>query len=115
MEAIRIRALQTELMVAGLSCNGKKHYNHFVRDHRSELKEYAEALRGYFRRVYGSGGEMELNKFVTRLANEMSTRSMQSARDFCENARDQFESTESEAKLQNVDYRYRGEIRACRY
>lgn len=114
MQAIRIRALQTELMLAGLSCNGRQHYNHFVRSFRSELKTYATALRSYFHRAYGKSGENEMNQFITRLANESSTRSVHGADVFCSNAREWFSTVEQQKNLRNVAFTYRGDIRECR-
>jgi aromatic ring hydroxylase len=114
MQAIRIRALQTELMMAGLSCNGRKHYSHFVNNYKSELKQYANAMRSYFKRAYGNSGETKMNQFVTQLANESSTRSIKrGAEEFCDNAREWFDAVEEKDNLQNVAYSYRGDIREC--
>ncbi len=115
MQAIRVRALQTELMFAGLSCNGRNHYNHFVNNYRPELKEYADALRGYFQRVYGRSGETKMNQFITRLANQSSTRSIKRGTEaFCANARAWFEDVGQEKDLRQVAYTYSGDIRQCR-
>ena len=76
MQAIRVRALQTELMIAGLSCNGQAHYNYFITNYQLQLKTYADAMRSYFKRSYGPTAELEMNEFVTQLANESATRSI---------------------------------------
>lgn len=115
MEAIRIRALQTELMMAGLSCNGQRHYNRFVQNYRSELKQYARILRGYFVRGYGDDAENEMNQFITQLANESSKRSLQNgAKSFCLDARGLFKTVSASKKLNHADFDYRGNISECR-
>ena len=87
-----------------------------MRSYRSELKTYADAMRGYFRRVYGANGETEMNEFVTKLANESSKSSIKhGAQTFCSDAREWFEAVEQESHLQNVAFTYRGDIRECAY
>ncbi len=114
MEAIRIRALQTELMMAGLSCNGQRHYNRFVKNYRSELKQYARALRSYFVRGYGDDAENEMNQFVTQLANQSSRRSLQNgAKSFCSDASGLFQTVSASKKLNHADFDYRGDIKQC--
>ncbi len=87
-EAINFRLLQTELMVAALSCGRddfKSKYNTFVVRFRPALRHNGRALRAIFRRAYGHNGKRRLDKYVTRLANEASVRSMENA-SFCETA-----------------------------
>lgn len=114
IEAIRIRALQTELMMAGLSCNGKKHYNRFVKQNRTELKSYAKSLRGYFERNFSGNAETEMDQFITKLANDSSKRSLKNgAKSFCSDANTLFKAVSKEDDLGNVTYRYRGDISEC--
>ena len=116
MQAIRVRALQTELMIAGLSCNGQAHYNYFITNYQLQLKTYADAMRSYFKRSYGPTAELEMNEFVTQLANESATRSIKKgAKTFCNNARAWFEKVEEKDKtLHDVSFAYHGEIHECR-
>ena len=114
MEAIRIRALQTELMMAGLSCNGKKHYNRFVKNNRTELKHYAKSMRGYFERNFSGNAETEMDQFITKLANDSSKRSLKNgAKSFCSDANTLFKTVSTADDLQSTKYRYRGEISEC--
>lgn len=71
-DALAARALQTDLMVAALVCDRREDYNDFVRRHRDALAAHGNALRAWFRQEYGRAGETEMNRFVTRLANEAS-------------------------------------------
>ena len=85
-EAIAFRHLQTELMVAALSCGRETYrskYNTFVLRYRPALQRNGRTLRTIFKRNYGNGGKRRLDRYVTRLANEASVRSMQRD-EFCE-------------------------------
>ena len=78
-EAIAFRKLQSELMVATLSCKDARitaHYNIFVSRFRPALRDNARVLKAYFRRLYGSAGQHKLDDFITRLANEASNRQL---------------------------------------
>lgn len=74
--ALNMRVLQTELMVAALSCGEKERYNDFVVQHQSELVRGGKNLRGFFTRVHKGKSQKALNNFVTLLANEASERSL---------------------------------------
>ncbi len=93
-EAIAFRKLQSELMVATLSCKDARitaHYNIFVSRFRPALRDNARVLKAYFRRLYGSAGQHKLDDFITRLANEASLASMGQPH-FCTNALARFEA-----------------------
>src|SRR5512135_3477620 len=75
--AFDTRVLQSELMVAALSCGENARYNNFVKKFESELVANGKALRGYFARNYGKSGEDLLDRFITRIANNAATRRMQ--------------------------------------
>jgi hypothetical protein len=75
--ALNTRVLQTELMVAALSCNEQQRYNAFVTNYRGHLAEQGASLRAWFSRTYGSASSSELNAFVTKLANDASKRSLE--------------------------------------
>lgn len=84
--SIEVRRLQTKLMVAALSCRARSDYNDFIRAHRPSLQSYGKAIKAEFRRRYGRAGSKELNRFVTRLANEASARSNADRAGFCADA-----------------------------
>jgi hypothetical protein len=84
--SIEVRRLQTNLMVAALSCGARSEYNNFILTHRPSLQKYGKAIRAEFRRRYGPKGSKRLNRFITRLANEASARSNADRDTFCANA-----------------------------
>lgn len=79
--AMQLRTVQTELMVAALSCNAADRYNAFVTGNRPVLMEAYTQLKRYFRK---RGGEKALNAFITGLANDTSTRSVKHIAKFCQ-------------------------------
>lgn len=81
--ALNTRVLQTELMVAALSCGEKDRYNAFVTTFKSQLSTSGQALRTMFRRVHGGRGDYEMNAFVTRLANDASQRNAMGKPGYC--------------------------------
>jgi hypothetical protein len=89
--SIEVRRLQTNLMVAALSCGARKDYNDFVIAHRPSLQKYGKEIRTEFRRRYGKAGDSKLNQFVTRLANEASARSNADRENFCAEATASFQ------------------------
>jgi hypothetical protein len=84
MAALNTRVLQTELMVAALTCDQKDNYNAFAVQFRQTLIKHGKNLRAMFRRTYGGTANRELNSFVTRLANRASERSMTLSQGYCE-------------------------------
>jgi hypothetical protein len=87
--AVHVRMLQTELMVAALSCRAvpgrdfTAEYNSFVRKHGDRLVGHARVLQAYFSSTYGSESRRHLDAFITSLANDASRRSMSSPT-FCD-------------------------------
>ena len=81
--ALRVRVLQTALMVGALSCQQHDPYNAFVTRFQPTLATHGAALKAYFKRAHGGGWSAVLDEFVTRLANEASLRGMQNLRTFC--------------------------------
>lgn len=73
--ALNARFLQTELMVAALSCNEQARYNTFVTTFRGQIATQSASLRKLFKRVYGGSGKRQLNAYVTKLANDAAMRS----------------------------------------
>lgn len=92
-QALDVRYLQTELMVAALSCGRAEfhqYYNTFVSKFGNSLKRHSNVMKTYFNREYGAQGSKQLDTYVTRLANEASLRSMQQAT-FCQDSSALFE------------------------
>ena len=90
--ALQTRVLQTELMVAALSCNQREKYNAFVRKFSSELTGLGGNLKSYFSRAHGGRGAPEMNSLVTNLANEASQRAMGYQGNYCDDTASLFES-----------------------
>src|SRR3546814_1871604 len=81
--ALETRMLQTELVVAALSCNERTRYNAFVNKFKGELGDRGKALKAFFNRAHGKDATRRLNAFVTELANEASQRTIAYQGDFC--------------------------------
>ncbi|MGD9637678.1 MAG: hypothetical protein AB7U85_01295 [Alphaproteobacteria bacterium] len=88
-KAFSFRALQTNYMVAALSCeNMLEDYNVFINKFHSTFVENGEVLKKYFARCYGIKGRYNLDQFVTILANKMSMFSLKDAKSFCKKSHD---------------------------
>jgi hypothetical protein len=79
LDSKRVRLLQTELMVAALTCRHHglgfdEKYNSFIRKFDKRLGHHITVLRGHFKREYGSGFERQYDRFATDLANQASQR-----------------------------------------
>jgi len=72
--SVGMRALQTELMVAGIKCSAER-WNSFARQFKTTIKTDADRLQSLFRKTYGPSGATRMNAFVTQLANDASQRS----------------------------------------
>ena len=83
---LQVRMLQTELMVAALTCNQRTDYNSFITRFQPQLSSQGKSLQSFFKQKYGSGSAKALNGFVTRIANESSRRGMVQRGQFCRNA-----------------------------
>lgn len=90
--ALQMRVLQTEFMIAALSCPIRGEYNRFVERFRGELRLHGKALRGFFTRMHGGASERRLNRFVTRMANEASHRGATYGATFCADAAARFDA-----------------------
>ncbi len=84
--AIKARMLQTELMVATLSCrraiSHEAAYNSFIDRHSAELQRHNRIIQQHFGRT-GGNAQRRYDTFTTALANDASNRSLGAA-DFCE-------------------------------
>jgi hypothetical protein len=74
--AVRVAALQQEMMVAAYMCHDVAAYNRFVIAHRSELQESDKALMDFFLQQNAPTGVGDYNLFKTELANVSSFRSV---------------------------------------
>lgn len=90
VDAVNVRILQSEMMVAALSCDMRNSYNTVVVRYQTELVSYGRVLRKMFRRDHGASAQRELDGFVTQLANDASIRSVRQRQEFCGNARTVF-------------------------
>lgn len=82
-EALDIRVLQTEFMVAALSCQQHQEYNQFISTFQPMLKDNGKALKALFRKTHGASAKRALNTFVTGLANKASMASMKAWNGYC--------------------------------
>ena len=82
--ALDTSVLQSELVVAALSCGANSQYNGFVQKFESELVALGAAFRNYFARIYGPNGEDRMDQTVTRLANIAEVRSMGLGPQYCD-------------------------------
>lgn len=82
--ALELRVLQSELMVAALTCDYQADYNAFVTRFQPVLSKQGVALRGYFKRTYGGNGVRFLDSFITKMANAASQLSRDQGRRFCQ-------------------------------
>ncbi|MEO5375834.1 MAG: hypothetical protein H7840_16500 [Alphaproteobacteria bacterium] len=73
--ALNARVVQTQLMVAALTCEQRDRYNAFVQKFSPQLAESGQTMKAVFKRQYGRSAENQMNQFVTRLANDASARS----------------------------------------
>ena len=96
LEARQVRLLQTELMVAALSCRHgeaydySEQYNAFVNKFRGSLQHHASVLKQEYRRSYGAQHEVVLDRYVTQIANDASQRSIH-APNYCTTVRPLFD------------------------
>ncbi|MFO1154568.1 MAG: hypothetical protein U1E42_13040 [Rhodospirillales bacterium] len=91
MAALNARVVQTELMVAALSCQEAPRYNQFTTSYREVLVDRAGDLKAFFQRTMGSKGVTRMDSLVTQLANDASKQSQMRADTYCQFAGDMFE------------------------
>lgn len=83
LAALNARVLQTELMVAALSCGERQRYNTFVTTYQSVLTDRGQALQALFRRAHGAQANTRLNAFITKLANDSSQQVRSKGDEYC--------------------------------
>src|SRR5436305_4702386 len=82
--AIRVAAIQQELMVAALTCHEISRYNNFQTGFGPELRTSDATLLRMFRRMFGGrSGEAQYHAFKTKLANDSEMRSIHDNSAYC--------------------------------
>jgi hypothetical protein len=84
--AVNARLLQTEMMVAALACDLRPQYNQAIRTYEKELVRHGKVLRTMFRRDHGASAQRQLDRYITRLANDASSRSNYDRITYCRTA-----------------------------
>jgi hypothetical protein len=81
-QAMQVRLLQNELMVAALQCRAiasydyQGKYNAFITQFSSPLTQNANVLKEHFRRSFGASHQTQLDRYMTRIANDAGQRGM---------------------------------------
>lgn len=83
--AFELRALQSQLMVAAITCQRDNDYNAFVRKFQGELGGAYNTIRAHYRRTAGAQGQRALDGYITTLANEQSQDGIRQGSRFCQN------------------------------
>ncbi|ONG58985.1 hypothetical protein BKE38_00660 [Pseudoroseomonas deserti] len=94
--AMDVRALQSQLMVAALSCDRHDQYNAFVTRYQKELGTAYRSVAGHFRRVHGGNGQRQLDIYITSLANAQSQEGIRQGSFFCQNVAPLFQQALSQ-------------------
>ncbi|HEV7268670.1 MAG TPA: hypothetical protein VGN83_27740 [Falsiroseomonas sp.] len=81
--AFEVRALQSQLMVAALSCGRDSEYNAFVRKFQGDLAASYRGIQGHFRRTAGRGHQRALDGYITQLANDHSQDGVRAGSHYC--------------------------------
>jgi hypothetical protein len=102
--AISARHVQTELMVAALSCDAVERYNSFMKKFQPQLLTSNRQLRQFFERRFGSEGGIRTNEFVTQIANQSSERSLDHITDFCTAATQWFDKADDIKRTEFNDF-----------
>ena len=91
-QAMHVRALQSELMVAALSCDLKDKYTDFAMSHSDVIKSSDRILKSYFKRSSSKDADEMRNNFITGLANYASNLSLTMPRgEYCKASHDYFD------------------------
>jgi hypothetical protein len=98
--AMRVAALQQELMVAALTCHAAQPYNAFVISYQDELQASDSELKAHFTSAR-AGGIADYHAFKTRLANQDSIRSIRDS-NYCYEADAAFRTAEYSRSLANA-------------
>ena len=81
--AVAVRTLQSDLMVAALSCQVKSQYNVFATQFKDPLVQNGKVLKAEFDRRFGGQATKRLTTYVTELANQASQRMSTKGSNYC--------------------------------
>ena len=113
--ALKVAALQQELMVAAYSCHDVSLYNGFVLSHQPELIASDGRLKSYF--VHLQGGEAGYHTYKTELANDAALQSSRDGDDFCARAGSEFSAVASLDSVASCvdahDFRLADDVPVC--
>ena len=85
--AFDVRTLQSQLMIAALTCGQQDEYNVFVQRHQRELMDSYDQVAIHFDRVYGPVGEQRRDEYIAELANAQSLQGVRQGAAFCRNVK----------------------------
>ncbi len=68
-----VQALRSHLMVLATACNETARYNAFIGKYQRDLAANDQSVTIWFKKRYGARGQQEHDRFVTDLANAVST------------------------------------------
>lgn len=116
--ALEVRAVQTDLMVAALSCNFQPAYNKFMHRFGAALDRHTRTVHRFFDRSYGASGTSRATRYFTSFANRTALTSIGHLDQFCDheasvlqaalaippNLLDTFASTQPAARLARRDF-----------
>lgn len=100
--AFEVRALQSQLMVAALTCARDEDYNAFVRKFQGELGGAYRSIQGHFRRTAGGGHQRALDGYITTLANEQSQDGIRQGSRFCQNVGPLFQAALAQSSTSSL-------------
>jgi hypothetical protein len=82
--SFQVRGLQSQLMVAAITCGKENEYNAFVRKYQRDLHNAYLGIQSHYRRTLGAGpGQRELDNYITQLANAQSQDGIRAGSHFC--------------------------------
>ncbi len=94
-EAVHMRAIQSRLMVAALSCEGAKvRYNSFAIKFKTHLADNGKILNSYFKCTNGKKSLYHMDKMMTSIANIAANMNSDDHENFCEEAHQIFTALE---------------------
>ncbi len=83
MAAMQMKLLQNDLMIAALSCRAQARYNEFATKFKPDLVRSGKTLTNMFVRDHDGMGRVELDRFITYLANDGSARARRIGPGYC--------------------------------
>lgn len=78
-----VQALRSHLMVLATGCSDGDRYNAFIRKYQRDLVANDQSVSAWFKRHYGAHGQQEHDRFVTDLANAVSSSGTVLGGDMC--------------------------------